>query len=254
MAELPHDRPSSFDAGTLLRLASQPPLLGAWAMEVRGLMFGRRTLLRPTIEHAVPSGPALLRRDELIELDTWPAPEAWQAGDRLMLPIEPGDDQAAAYYVHWLLALAHHHTQHPLPALPQLGPCSIAPFSADPAGTHRLWAIAVARLVLPAAIRVEARHDLVGIRLAQVALGFGADTLAGPIAPERHLPVAGVPRPDETTITGLHKLIEQAGLECALFEDTAPRMHEAGQQTLRIKLSDLDLRLPATRGKQDPKS
>jgi hypothetical protein len=254
MAELPHDRPQQLDADTLLRLAGNPPLLGAWAMEVRTQLFGRRTLLRPTPEHARPSGPALLRRDELIELDSWPAPQAWQAGDRLMLPIEFGDEPTILYYVHWLLALAEHAKQKPLLVLPHLGPCSLAPFSSDPAGTHRLWAIAVARLVLPAAIRVEARHDLVGIRLAQVALGFGADTLAGPIAPERHLPVAGVPRPDEATITGLHKLIEQAGLECALHEDTAPRMHGAGEQTLRIKIADLDLRPPASRGKQESDS
>jgi hypothetical protein len=250
MVELPHDRPRYFSADTLLRLAGNPPLLGAWAMEVRTQLFGRRTLLRPTPQHAPPSGPALLRRDELIALDTWPEPDAWQAGDRLMLPIESGDETAIMYYAHWLLTLADHAKRQPLPVLPHLGPCSIAPFSTDAAGTHRLWAIAVARLVLPAAIRVEARHDLVGIRLAQVALGFGADTLAGPLAPERHLPVAGVPRPDETTITGLHKLIEQAGLECALVEDIAPRMHEAGQQTLRIKIADLDLGPASSRGKQ----
>lgn len=250
MAELPHDRPQQLGADTLLRLAGNPPLLGAWAMEVRTQLFGKRTLLRPTPQHARPSGPALLRRDELIDLDSWPEPEAWQAGDRLMLPIEPDDASTIRHYAQWLLTLAEHAKRQPLPELPHLGPCSIAPFSTDAAGTHRLWAIAVARLVLPAAIRVEARHDLVGIRLAQVALGFGADTIAGPISPERHLPVAGVPRPDETTITGLHKLIEQAGLECALVEDIAPRMHEAGQQTLRIKIADLDLRPATSRGKQ----
>lgn len=251
MPELPRDRPQRFDVDTLLALAEDPPLLGAWAMEVRTQMFGRRTLLRPTIVHPRPRGPALLRRDELIELDTWPAPEAWQAGDRVMLPIEAGDDETAEQYVRWLLALAEHHIASPLPALPHLGPCSIAPFSTEAAGTHRLWAIAVARLALPARIRVEARHDLVGIRLAQIALGFGADTLAGPTEPERHLPVAGVPRPDEATVTGLRKLIEQAGLECALQEDTAPRMHGVGEQTLRIPLANLRSSLRTSEQEQD---
>jgi hypothetical protein len=254
MPELPRDRPAQLDADTLLALAGNPPLLGAWAMEVRALLFGRRTLLRPTISHPRPSGPALLRRDELIELDTWPAPDAWQAGDRLMLPIEPGDEDTADLYVRWLLELAEHRATHPLPALPHLGPCSIAPFSSDAAGTHRLWAIAVARLVLPASIRVEARHDLVGIRLAQIALGFGADTLAGPTEPERHLPVAGVPRPDEATVTGLRKLIEQAGLECALHEDTAPRMHGSGEQTLRLRVADIDKHRSPGKGEQEPES
>ena len=84
--------------------------------------------------------------------------------------------------------------------------CSIAPYSRLPAGTHRLWLVAVARLALPATIRVEARHDLVGIRLAQVALGFGADVLSGPIESDRHLPVAGVTRPNEATLAGLRKI------------------------------------------------
>ena len=56
MPDLPHDRPQRFDADTLLSLANNPPLLGAWAMEVRGQFFGRKTLLRPTIEHPRPSG------------------------------------------------------------------------------------------------------------------------------------------------------------------------------------------------------
>ena len=73
-------------------------------------------------------------------------------------------------------------------------------------------------LSLPENIRVEARHDLVGIRLAQVALGFGADTLAGPIAPPRVLPLAGVSRPDENTVAALSLLVTEAGLTPELFD------------------------------------
>jgi 2-iminoacetate synthase ThiH len=62
-------------------------------------------------------------------------------------------------------------------------------------------------------VRVEVRHDLHGVRLAQVALGFGADTLAGPIDAGRHLPLAGVPRPSETSEAALSELVRQAGLE-----------------------------------------
>jgi hypothetical protein len=231
--------PEHLDAEALLELRHNPPRAGAWAMERREQLFGKRTLLRPTPEHQKPTGPALLRRDELVLLDTWPAPAAWQAGDRVMLPIPPNDEAVARRYVEWLLALAARETVEPVEPNPLLGPCSLAPYSADAAGSHRLWAIAVARLALPATIRVEARHDLVGIRLAQVALGFGADTLAGPITAERHLPVAGVTRPDETSITGLRKLIEQAGLVCALHEDSIPRAVSGGEHTTRIKLADI---------------
>jgi 2-iminoacetate synthase ThiH len=89
---------------------------------------------------------------------------------------------------------------------------------ASPGGLHRLWLLAAARLALPAGVRVEVRHDLCGIRLAQVALGFGADTLAGPIDPVRHLPLAGVPRPSEATADGLCELVRQAGLTPVLEE------------------------------------
>lgn len=233
MPEMPE-----LDARTLLALRDNPPRLGHLAMERRAALFDRRTLLRPTPELPPPTGPAILRRNQQLELTSWPEPDAWQPGDRVLIPIEPDDELAASRYVAWLLELAAHELAAPLEHSPLLGPCSIAPFSADPAGTHRLWMIAVARLALPGSIRVEARHDLIGIRLAQVALGFGADTLAGPVEADRHLPVAGVTRPTEASITGLRNLIEQAGLICALQEDAVPRALETGRHTIPIQLFD----------------
>lgn len=237
------------DAETLLALRDNPPRLGHLAMERRADLFDRRTLLRPTPTTipptAPPTGPAILRRDQQLEIAAWPQPEAWQAGDRVMIPVEPDDDLAAVRYVAWLLDLAAHEARHPLDPNALLGPCSVAPFCASPAGTHRLWLIGVARLALPGSIRVEARHDLIGIRLAQVALGFGADTLAGPVEAERHLPVAGVTRPNEASITGLRNLIEQAGLICALQDDAIPRALETGRHTIPIQLFDPN-QLPET--------
>jgi hypothetical protein len=229
---------TDLDAQTLLALRHDPPRLGHLAMKRRTELFERRTLLRPTPQLPPPSGPAILRRDQQLDRSSWPEPEAWQPGDRVLIPIEPGDQLAAERYVHWLLELAAHERAAPLEQSPLLGPCSVAPFSADPAGTHRLWTIAVARLALPGSIRVEARHDLIGIRLAQVALGFGADTLAGPVEADRHLPVAGVTRPNEASVTGLRNLIEQAGLICALQEDAVPRALETGRHTIPIQLFD----------------
>ncbi len=93
---------------------------------------------------------------------------------------------------------------------------SVAPYSTEAAGLHRLWCLAAARLALPESVRVQVRHDVVGIRLAQVALGFGVDTFAGPLQADRKLPLAGVTRPDEATRAGISTLIEHAGLRPVL--------------------------------------
>ena len=60
---------------------------------------------------------------------------------------------------------------------------------------------------------MEARHDQLGPHLAQVALGFGADTLSGPVSESRSLPLAGTTRPTESSHEGLCTLVRQAGLE-----------------------------------------
>jgi hypothetical protein len=196
-------RPERFEIATLLELRLDPPRAGRWASEVRQAWFGTRALLRTTPEWPPPEADVVVERaGQQLALPDLPAAELWQSGDHFAVAIEPGDDAACQRYASWLLALG---------ALPP--GCSLAPWSRNVGATARLWAIAVARLVLPSHVRVEARHDLVGIRLAQIALAFGADTLSGPIRADRKLPVAGVTRPTETTLAGLRNLIEQAGLE-----------------------------------------
>ncbi|WP_434415209.1 hypothetical protein [Nannocystis pusilla] len=138
----------------------------------------------------------------------WPEPGALRAGDRLVLQVDRGRLGAYFEYLSRLAAAAPEGL-------------SVAPFCALAGGLMRLHLIAAARVALPGRVRVEARHDLLGIRLAQVALGFGADTLAGPLAQTRKLPLAGVPRPDEATPAGLAALIERAGLEPVLDDMTS---------------------------------
>ncbi|MDC0671846.1 hypothetical protein [Nannocystis radixulma] len=138
----------------------------------------------------------------------WPEPEALRPGDRVVLQVDRA--RLDAYFA-YLVRLAG--------AAPD--GLSLAPYCARAGGLLRLHLIAAARLALPGRVRVEARHDLLGIRLAQVALGFGADTLAGPLAAARKLPLAGVPRPDEATPAGLAALIERAGLEPVLHDMTS---------------------------------
>jgi hypothetical protein len=174
----------------LLALRDDPPRLGRLAARARREAFGPEVLVRASEDRRPEGWPP-----------RWPAPSRWHAGDRIVCEVAPGQAKA---WVDYLQALAHAGS---LPA-----DCSIAPHCREAAGTHKLWLIASARLALPAHVRVEARHDLLGIRVAQVALGFGADTLSGPIEPDRKLPLAGTTRPNENTRAGLFALVEQAGL------------------------------------------
>ncbi|MBA3545766.1 MAG: hypothetical protein H0T76_04715 [Nannocystis sp.] len=207
----------------LLALFSDPADAGRRAIAARELAFGSAIWIRPTPAHPAPALAALIRDDRVIDLSpvpeampsapgskehvpedmsfepAWPDPASLRPGDRLVLAVD--HDQLPAY-CRWLLRAAA--------AAPGW---SLAPFSPRPGGLFRLHLIAAARIALPAGIRVEVRHDLHGVRLAQVALQFGADTLAGPLDAGRHLPLAGVPRPSETSAMALGELIRQAGFE-----------------------------------------
>ncbi len=57
-------------------------------------------------------------------------------------------------------------------------------------GLELLREVAVARVAGPRASRVRVDWARCGLELAQVALGFGADELVGPIATKRGLPIA----------------------------------------------------------------
>jgi hypothetical protein len=176
--------------------------MGQQATVARRQAFGERCRLRASVELDPDAAAYLERRGEAEALPAWPELGRLQNGDALALRLDVGDAGAAAF-VDYLLELAKLDID-----------LYLAPFTKEPAGTFRLWALSAARLSLPARHRVEARHDLIGIRLAQVGLGFGADTLCGPVEPEnRHLPVAGVTRPNEATRAGLAALVEHAGFE-----------------------------------------
>jgi hypothetical protein len=185
----------------LLHLYVRPTEAGRLATEARARAFGDIVEIRPTPRHEPPDAAAIIRGDAVIPCDAWPDPATLQPGDRVVVQVE-ANEGARRRYVRWLALAAKSLPEH----------TAIAPCSREAGGLHRLFCLAAARLRLPDAIRVEARHDLLGIRLAQVALGFGADSLGGPLHSERRLPMAGVPRPDEATRTGLSHLITQTGL------------------------------------------
>ena len=207
----------------LLTLFSDPAAAGRRAIAARTAVFGAAIWIRSSPAHPAPALAALIRDDRVIDLSpvpqdmsstpggpapddmssepAWPDPARLRPGDRLVLTVD--HDQLPAYCA-WLLRAAA--------AAPSAG-WSLAPFSPRPGGLFRLHLIAAARLALPAGVRVEVRHDLHGVHLAQVALQFGADTLAGPLDAGRHLPLAGVPRPSETSAMALGELVRQAGFE-----------------------------------------
>jgi hypothetical protein len=62
--------------------------------------------------------------------------------------------------------------------------------SIDTRGVDVLRAVAIARVLGPRAARVCVDFGATGLEIAQVALGFGASELAGPIADRRGLPIA----------------------------------------------------------------
>lgn len=193
-----------------LRLYANPPKAGLLACEVRSKIFGSTIEIRPTSELEARGAAMVLRGTESAVLDHWPEVAEIAPEDTVLLRTDASEDGRRRYCA-WLDRVASVDV-----------PWRLAPFSATPAGIHRLWCLAVARLALPERVRIEARHDLVGIRLAQLALGFGADTLSGPVQADRVLPLAGVTRPAEATLAGLCTLVRQAGLEPAPVSTESP--------------------------------
>lgn len=200
----------------LAALFSDPAAAARRACAARTEAFGRQIWVRAAPPH-VPGDeathdPSAPRAGHPVPNDVspWPDPAGLCPGERLVLRVE--HNQLSAYCA-WLVRAA---------ATPVAW--SLAPWCPTAGGLFRLHLIAAARIALPPPVRVEARHDLHGVRLAQVALGFGADTLSGPIDLARHLPLAGVPRPSETSQAALFELVRQAGLAAAIHpaERTTP--------------------------------
>lgn len=189
----------------LLALRLAPAKVGALvAAHRRGFDPRRDRTVAIAIADAPPTerpDPAAVVRDGTTHaLQAWPSAGAWRTGDRVLVAVDDTDEARTAY-LSWLRAIA---------AEPAAG-TALAPVGSDAAGLHKLWCLTAARLLLPADIAIEIRHDLVGIRLAQLALGMGADVLAGPIQAERSLPLAGVTRPTETSLSALQTIVRQAG-------------------------------------------
>jgi 2-iminoacetate synthase ThiH len=78
-------------------------------------------------------------------------------------------------------------------AVPDAGPDVVDMHAAGigtPTGIEFLRAVAIARITGPRAARVRVDWSKVGLELSQVALGFGASELVGPISSKRGLAIA----------------------------------------------------------------
>ena len=86
------------------------------------------------------------------------------------------------------------------------------PEDGEPEGLDTLHLVATCRLALPAMPHVIADVPALGPRLAQMALGFGADELFGPIVSERALRLGDNARNPAMTRKEAAILIRGAGL------------------------------------------
>jgi hypothetical protein len=190
-------------ASRLLELRDDPPRAGQQAALCRAANG------HVEISEASPCEPGPLslieRGAERIASDHWPDACELCDGDLVTVQVPASRAESFCEYLSTLardLALDGDDAKRFV----------FAPWCAEPQGIHRLWTVAAARIALPRSVVIGARHDLLGIRVAQVALGFGASALVGPIQPDRSLPLAGVTRPTENTRAGLRALVEQVGL------------------------------------------
>ena len=78
-------------------------------------------------------------------------------------------------------------------------------------GRQDLQVMAVSRIYLDNFPHLKAFWIMLGVKLAQVSLSFGADDLDGTVVEERITHAAGARTPQAMTVAELRALIEEAG-------------------------------------------
>jgi aminodeoxyfutalosine synthase len=71
--------------------------------------------------------------------------------------------------------------------------------------------MAISRLMLDNFPHIKAYWIMLGIKIAQVALSFGADDLDGTVVHEKIYHEAGADTPQEITVSEIERLIREAG-------------------------------------------
>jgi aminodeoxyfutalosine synthase len=80
-----------------------------------------------------------------------------------------------------------------------------------PSGLMDLKVMAIARLMLDNFPHIKAYWQMLGVKIAQVALGYGADDLDGTVVHETIYHAAGSDSPQELSVADIRRLIEEAG-------------------------------------------
>jgi aminodeoxyfutalosine synthase len=83
--------------------------------------------------------------------------------------------------------------------------------ASGPTAYDDLRIIAVSRLLLDNVAHIKVFWIMVGLKLAQVALGFGANDVDGTVVEERITHAAGAETPEALTVEELRRMIESAG-------------------------------------------
>ncbi len=97
-------------------------------------------------------------------------------------------------------------------------------------GLMDLRMIAIARLMLDNFDHIKAYWIMLGEKIAQVALGFGADDVDGTVVHELIYHDAGAKTPEGMTVSQLHRLIEEAGREPVERDTLYRRINREGSR------------------------
>ena len=100
-------------------------------------------------------------------------------------------------------------------------------------GRRDLQIMAVARAYLDNVPHIKAFWIMLGLKLAQVALSFGADDLDGTVVEERITHAAGATTPQALTVDEIRALIEEAG-RTAVERNTLYELVDRGQRTSHV--------------------
>src|SRR6201988_5143443 len=80
-----------------------------------------------------------------------------------------------------------------------------------PSGVMDLKTMAISRLMLDNFAHIKAYWVMLGVKTAQLALGYGADDIDGTVVHEKIYHDAGSDSQQELTVAELRRLIEEAG-------------------------------------------
>jgi len=95
-------------------------------------------------------------------------------------------------------------------------------------GLMDLKIIAISRLMLDNFDHIKAYWIMLGEKIAQIALGFGADDIDGTVVHELIYHDAGAETPEGLTVEQLHRLIREAGREPVERDTLYRRVHRDG--------------------------